>query len=156
MLYSFRYKGTDGAFLFAGLISDGAGYLDGTTYNGGTYNAGTVFELMPQAGGGWTENVLYNFGPGTDGAGQPEAGLDFDGAGNLYGTTYGWGTNGNGTVFELMPKAGGGWREKVLHSFDSKGTDGYEPHAGLILDGAGNLYGTTIVGGTYGVGTVFE
>src|ERR1019366_44782 len=87
---------------------------------------------------------------------NPWAGLIFDAAGNLYGTTYGGGTYDKGTVFELTPTAGGGWTETVLHSFNQTGTDGTEPLAGLIFDAAGNLYGTTYQGGTYSGGTVFE
>ena len=136
------------------MIFDAAGNLYGTTYEGGGLNNGTVFELTPQAGGGWTENLLYNFGNGTDGAG-PEAGLIFDAAGNLYGTTGGGGIYGAGTAFELTPTAGGGWTEKLLHSFGN-GTDGSYPQASLTIDAARNLYGTTNGGGTYGGGTVFR
>ena len=141
VLHSFNNNGTDGLSPDAGLIFDAAGNLYGTTYAGGTYNYGTVFELTPAAGGGWTEKVLHSFSNGTDG-GYPVAGLIFDAAGNLYGTTYRGGTYGCGTVFELTPAAGGSWTEKVLYSFGN-GTDGAYPDAGLIFDAAGNLYGTT-------------
>ena len=154
VLHSFG-NGMDGQFPYAGLIFDTSGNLYGTTNFGGTYTFGTVFELTPIAGGGWTEKVLYSFGNGTDGA-YPEAGLIFDAVGNLYGTTYGGGTYGTGTVFELTPTGGGSWTEKVLHNFNDNGTDGFYPYAGLIFDAAGNLYGTTSQGGTYGDGTVFE
>ena len=154
VLHSFHGNRTDGASPYAGLIFDAAGNLYGTTVDGGTDRGGTVFELTPQAGGGWTEKLLYSFNfNGTDGY-YPFAGLIFDAAGNLYGTTYQGGTHGRGTVFELTPQAGGGWTEKVLHSFNP--TDGYYPKAGLVLDAAGNLYGTTEQGGIYGGGTVFE
>jgi uncharacterized repeat protein (TIGR03803 family) len=85
--------------------------------------------------------VLHSFQGGTDGS-APSAGLIFDAAGNLYGTTYVGGTSSAGTVFELTPAAGGTWTEKVLYSFGG-GTDGANPTAGLIFDAAGNLYGTT-------------
>ena len=78
-----------------------------------------------------------------------------DAAGNLYGTTYDGGIHYSGTVFELTPREGGGWTETVSHSFGN-GTDGYEPYAGLIIDAAGNLSGTTVEGGIHGYGTVFE
>ncbi|MGA3054009.1 MAG: choice-of-anchor tandem repeat GloVer-containing protein [Candidatus Korobacteraceae bacterium] len=163
-----NFNDTDGANPEAGLIFDAAGNLYGTTWFGGTYGNGTVFELTPMAGGGWTENVLHNFGNGTDGAGA-FAGLIFDAAGNLYGATYAGGTYssgycpaGCGTVFELTPTEGGGWTEQVLHNFGN-GADGSVPYASLIFDAAGNLYGTTWAGGTYssgycpaGCGTVFE
>src|SRR5271157_110097 len=154
VLHSFNNNGTDGALPYAGLIFDAAGNLYGTTWLAGTYGYGTVFELTPTAGGGWTEQVLHSFGNGTDGN-QPVAGLIFDAAGNLYSTTVGGGDYDYGTVFELTPAAGGGWTEQVLHSFGN-GTDGASPYAGLIFDAAGNLYGTTYLGGTYGYGTVFE
>ena len=157
VLFNFKNDdaGTTGAFPYAGLIIDAAGNLYGTTYSGGTYHGGTVFELMLQAGGGWTETVLHNFNfNGADGY-NPYAGLTFDAAGNLYGTTVGGGTYNYGTVFELTPQAGGGWTETVLYSFGN-GTDGQNPYAGLIFDKNGNLYGTTVGGGTYTYGTVFE
>jgi uncharacterized repeat protein (TIGR03803 family) len=151
VLHSFHPEIPDGVYLYAGLIFDHAGNLYGTTQQGGTYGFGTVFELTSRAGGGWTENVLYSFGAnGTDGV-EPYAGLIFDDAGNLYGTTFVGGTYNGGTVFELTPQAGGGWTEKVLHSFGN-GTDGFQPYAGLIFDGTGNLYGTTYGG----AGAVFE
>ena len=102
VLHSFHRNGTDGASPYAGLVLDAAGNLYGTTVDGGTYRGGTVFELTPQAGGGWTETVLHVFSSGTDGA-SPEAGLIFDAAGNLYGTTEGGGTHQYGTVFEITP-----------------------------------------------------
>ncbi len=165
-LHGFNFNGKDGVCPEAGLIFDAAGNLYGTTVGGGTNGGGTVFELMPgpSAIGGWREKVLYNFGNGSNSDGfWPSAGLIFDASGNLYGTT----TNGGsfqcfsygyqcGTVFELTPTAGGGWTETVLHVFNNNGPDGATPNAGLIFDAAGDLYGTTSVGGTYGGGTVFE
>jgi uncharacterized repeat protein (TIGR03803 family) len=150
-------NGKDGSDPQAGLISDAAGNLYGTTVGGGTHGGGVVFELSPTAGGGWKETVLHDFSHyGKDGS-YPWAGLVRDAAGNLYGTTSFGGTFDWGTVFELSPKAGGGWNETVLHSFNGNvRTDGYNPMAGLILDGAGNLYGTTYFGGAFGVGTIFE
>ena len=110
-----------------------------------------------------TETVLINFNRNDKLVGglEPDAGLIFDGAGNLYGTTIAGGTEcaadaGCGTVFKLTPKAGGGWAETVLHNFNFNGQDGVNPAAGVIFDGAGNLYGTTLGGGAYGYGTVFE
>ncbi|MGA7218746.1 MAG: choice-of-anchor tandem repeat GloVer-containing protein [Candidatus Sulfotelmatobacter sp.] len=129
-----------------GVIFDGVGNLYGVTTPGGTYNGGVAYELMPQAGGGWTQKLLHQFGQGTDGN-VPVGNLVFDSAGNLYGVTVQGGTYGQGTVFELMPQAGGLWAEKVLHSFTNAGADGGEPQAGVILDSAGNLYGTTLYGG---------
>jgi uncharacterized repeat protein (TIGR03803 family) len=154
-----KFGGEEGYNPYAGLIFDGAGNLYGTVFFGGSddcaYGCGTVFELTPQTGGGWTKKVVHYFN-GKDGN-EPRAALVFDAKGNLYGTTQVGGADNCGTVFELTPKAGGGWTEKVLHSFYCEGGDGYEPTASLILDGVGNLYGTTGGGGAYKYyGTVFE
>jgi uncharacterized repeat protein (TIGR03803 family) len=133
----------------AGLIVDAAGNLYGTTSVGGTKacsNCGTVFELTKGTNGTWTKKVLHHFSSnGRDGR-NPVAGLIFDAAGNLYGTTLAGG-RGGGTVFELSPTAGGGWKEKILHIFGNHSNDGIKPRAGLILDAAGKLYGTTAMGG---------
>jgi uncharacterized repeat protein (TIGR03803 family) len=105
-----------------------------------------------------SEQILYSFCPASgcsDGEG-PFAPLIFDAAGNLYGTTEEGGAYGSGMVFELSPGVHGGWTEKVLHSFNNDGTDGYSPTSGLVFDAAGNLYGTTTVGGVYDWGSVFE
>jgi len=158
-LHNFHDNGTDGTYPAAGLIMDGEGNLYGTTRLGGDNNSGTVFELTPNGSGGWTEKKLHNFGNGTDGV-SPEAGLIFDAAGNLYGTTSGGGDHqcgdsGCGTVFEMTPNGSGGWTEKKLHNFGN-GTDGSVPLASLIFDAEGNLYGTTTYGGSHNAGTVFE
>ena len=149
VLHSFN--GSDGSGPFAGLIFDAAGNLYGTTYYGGAFRYGNVFKLAPNQDGSWTESVLHSFN-GSDGSG-PEAGLIFDAAGNLYGTTVGGGASGYGTVFKLAPNQDGNWTESVLHSFN--GSDGANPLASLIFDAAGNLYGTTY-GGASGYGTVFK
>jgi len=145
---------SDGFNPNAGLIFDASGNLYGTTSQGGRSNGlGTVFELTPKAGGGWTEKILHTFTNKDDGF-NPEADLTFNASGNLYGTTYAGGSIsskcefGCGTVFELTPKAGGGWTEKVLHRFNSNGKDGYQPHATVIFDSSGNLYGSTEYGGS--------
>jgi uncharacterized repeat protein (TIGR03803 family) len=150
-------EGQDGAQPIAGLILDATGNLYGMTPAGGTYGYGTVYELTPTQGGGWTEQVLYSFSPGLDGF-APYAGLIFDAAGDLYGTAGAsdFHLGFNGAVFELTPMQGGGWMEHVLHQFLINGMDGEIPDATLVFDTAGNLYGTTEVGGTYGGGTVFE
>ena len=145
-----------------GVIFDGAGNLYGVTEGGGAYHGGVVYELSPQAGGGWAEKWLHQFGEGTDGK-AVVGNLAFDSAGNLYGVTIEGGTYGQGTVYELIPQEDGLWVEKVLHNFSDTGPDGGTPEAGVIFDSAGNLYGTTLSGGinknhTEGsyAGTVFE
>jgi len=175
VLYSFCSINdcTDGSGPDAGLLFDAAGNLYGTTASGGAYGYGTVFQLTPSAGGTWTETVLYSFcslSNCTDGV-DPVGTLIFDAVGNLYGMTQAGGAYGAscggfgcGTVFELIPDGNGTWTETVLHSFDDDGMDGWEPTAGLVLDSAGNLYGTTLRGGQgrggdcggFGCGTVFE
>lgn len=154
ILHSFK-GGADGAHPSANLIFDASGNLYGTTYAGGVHASGTVFELTPEATAGWTEKLLYAFGSYSGDGTSPYAGLTLDSSGNLYGTTNQGGADSSGTVFELIPKAGGGWTEKVLHSF-GRGKDGASPYASLIIDAAGNLYGTAFHGGADGFGTVFE
>jgi uncharacterized repeat protein (TIGR03803 family) len=152
VLYAFE-DGNDGAEPLASLISDKAGNLYGTTQVGGGANGyGTVFKLAPDG----SETVLHSFAGGTSDGSLPEAGVIADYAGNLYGTTYGGGANGFGTVFKLAPDG----TETVLYAFKG-GDDGDGPFAGLIRDSAHNLYGTTLHGGasgncTDGCGTVFK
>src|ERR1700689_250039 len=138
LLHSFG-NGTDGQGPQAGLVMDSHGNLYGTTNFGGIHGpcqggptCGTVFELSPKVGGGYTETVLHSFGDGSNDGQNPQAGLILDGAGNLYGTTPGGGIHGWGTVFELSPREGGGYTETVLHSFNYNGSDGGYPLAGLI------------------------
>jgi uncharacterized repeat protein (TIGR03803 family) len=147
----FSFTDPDGTEPIAGLIFDASGNLYGTTANG--MNA-TAFELTP-AGDSWTDSVIFKFDKLNEGRNPGYGSLIFDAAGNLYGTTR-IGGAGGGTVFELTPQVGGGWSEKVLHHFRDNGKDGIYPYSGLILDAAGNLYGTTSAGGAYGGGTVFE
>ncbi len=149
LLYAFA-GGSDGEQPYGGVIFDNAGNLYGTTYSGGQYGNGTVFELTA-SNGGWTKTILYQFTGGQDGA-QPAAALLRDSAGNLYGSTTTGGTLGaGGTVFEISP-SGGGWTFSVIHGFGG----GVGPFAPLTQDTAGNLYGTTNNGGTHGFGVVFK
>jgi uncharacterized repeat protein (TIGR03803 family) len=154
VLYSFCSQSgcRDGYYPHADLVRDTKGNLYGTTQFRGAHGGGTVFEVSPSG----TETVLYSFcaqSGCTDGY-HPRAGLVLDTNGNLYGTTYDGGANGEGTVFEVSPSG----TETVLHSFCAQSgcTDGSHPRADLILDTSGNLYGTTYDGGANGKGTVFE
>jgi uncharacterized repeat protein (TIGR03803 family) len=163
VLHSFIFK--DGESPYAGLVIDSAGNLYGTTKYGGASNLGTVFKVSPVSGGGWKETVLHSFAGGNDGSG-PEAPLVLDAAGNLYGTTVLDGPLGAGTVFKVTPLfSGGGWKKTELHAFSNKGKGGAFPSAGLARDEAGNLFGTTPIGGDSsvsctapgsGCGTVFK
>jgi len=142
---------------FGDLILDRAGNLYGVANQGGSgrTEAGGVFRLAP-SDGGWTETNIYEF-QGTNDGGQPLGGVTFDSAGNLFGTTFGFGGLGNipyGSVYELMP-AGSGWTESTLYLFQN-GQDGAFPKANVIVDALGNLYGTTSYGGLGNGGTVFE
>ena len=151
VLHSFA-GGVDGRNPVVGLVRDQAGNLYGTAPIGGASSSGVVFQLTPGSGG-WTENVIYTFTGGADGA-EPYASLVLDQAGNLYGTTSQGGATGNGVVFQLTPGSGG-WTESVLYSFTGA-NDGGWPMAPLVLDQSGNLYGTTTQGGTAGVGVAFK
>lgn len=158
VLHAFDGSSIDGGEPNGPLIMDSAGNLYGTTRVGGMNQTGIVFELSPAAGGGYAETILYTFSGGGDGA-APEAGLIMDGAGNLYGTTSGsLNSSDFGAVFKLMPAAGGGYTEQTLHVFTAA-SDGAVPAGGLIMDSAGNLYGTTRLGSGnsgIGLGTVFK
>jgi uncharacterized repeat protein (TIGR03803 family) len=167
VLYHFCSKAncSDGLWPYAGLISDEAGNLYGTTGAGGAicrrYGCGTVFKLAPDG----TETVLHAFTASDDGSG-PYGGLIADAAGNLYGTTASGGSDGCGgidfgcgTLFRVSASG----KEKVLYAF-AGGSDGAYPDAGVVADKKGNLYGTTADGGGGtqcivqfgGCGTVFR
>jgi len=158
VLYNFcaQTSCVDGETPYGSLVADGSGNLYGTTYQGGAHSFGEVFELV-NSNGTWSENVIYSFlGAGSNDGAYPFAGLVIDTAGNLYGTTYQGGASSQGTVFKLS-KSGSTWTETVLHTFDDiSGDDGYYPYGNLVFDAAGNLYGTTVYGGKFGGGTVFQ
>jgi uncharacterized repeat protein (TIGR03803 family) len=147
--------GNDGVFPCANLIFDAAGNLYGTTRQGGPSNSGTVFELSPTSQGEWTETVLYSFSDSSTDGMFPYGGLVFDSGGNLYGTTYAGIRFENGTVFQLSRSTGGVWQETVLHHFVEL-YDGRNPQSGLTIGPDRGLYGTTVHGGAYDGGTIFE
>jgi len=141
------------------------GLLYGTTYAGGLYGNGTVFQLAPSQGGAgaWTETTLYNLGTAASDGNTPSSSPLFDNAGNIYVTTgYGGsstnlcGSAGCGTVFKLTPPASGGaWTETLLHTFTG-GNDGGSPWGGLLLGKNSAVYGTAESGGSgEGSGVVF-
>jgi uncharacterized repeat protein (TIGR03803 family) len=192
VLYDFT-GGADGAWPLDSLTFDAAGNIYGTAESGGQgqcvkngnqmLGCGVVFELTP-SGSTWQEKVLFSFVPGQVKGVIPVGGLVFDGAGNLFGTTWAPGVAGGplhsrtasrsvnptywgcsdpgcgGTVFELSPTQSG-WQEQDIYAFTG-GSDGGVSQANLIFDAAGNLYGTTVFGGStgcvggYGCGVVFE
>jgi uncharacterized repeat protein (TIGR03803 family) len=179
LLYSFA-TAKEGYLAIGNLVFDDAGNLYGATWFGGDKGTtcdslyggqcGVVYELSPPKtkGGKWTEKVLHSFAGGTDGA-QPNGGLVLDGKGAIYGTTQlggnqndicheGGGFDGCGTVFVLSHPAGqrADWSEKVLYRFKGRPSDGSGPQGGPVLDGRGDLYGTTIGGGSHEDGVVFK
>jgi uncharacterized repeat protein (TIGR03803 family) len=168
LLYSFTGR-RDGGIPIGGVIFDESGNLYGANYNGGLYRAGDIFKLKARASSArpWKEKVVYNYGGQEFDGVQPSAGVTFDKEGNLYGVTqYGGGNGrgyGDGAVVKLTPNLGGSWTESVLYGF-SGGSDGGQPGASVIVDSAGNVFGTTSVGGTgdcnggngNGCGVVFE
>jgi uncharacterized repeat protein (TIGR03803 family) len=144
--------GTDGSEPASGLVGDNSGNLYGTTTHGGALDNGTIFKVDSTG----KETVLYSFcnlSGCTDGS-APIGGLVRDGAGNLYGTTFGGGLNDGGTVYKLDASG----NESVLYNFCSQPScaDGVQPESGLVRDNDGNLYGTTLLGGASFQGTVFK
>ena len=155
ILHSFQGGTQDGATpLYGNLTFDQTGNIYGTTSYGGVSNSGTVFQLAGDRG--WMVHLLNSFSY-FEGAYAPAAGVIFDPAGNLYGTTPFHGSGcvppGCGTVFQLTPSVGNTWNLNFIVEFD--GADGREP-GGLITDGSGKFYGTTSTGGANNAGTVFE
>jgi len=148
---------TDGANPYADVIFDGTGNLYSTTIQGGAGGYGIAYKLSP-AGPPWTETILHSF-MGTPDGGNPAAGLIFDNAGNLFGTTlhYGTGCVTCGTVYELTP-AGPPWTESILNSFVGPVGDGDLAFGGVTFDPtvSASLYGATTGGGANSVGTVYS
>lgn len=164
-LYAFR-GGGDGAGPYSRIAVASNGILYGATVSGGTggcntwspyIGCGTVFELQPPATFAktpfptWTETQLYPFTGLNDGR-FPYGDLTLDQAGNIYGSTYFGGAFGAGVVYAL---ASGTWAESVLYTFTG-GNDGDSPHGGVVFGSDGNLYGTTLFGGSTGYGVVFN
>ena len=146
--------GSDGSGPWSNyFISDAKGNLYAATASGGTYSVGVVFMLTPAG----KETVLYEFKGQASGDGaSPHGRLAFDANGNIYGTTQGGGTNGTGTVYELSPKSGGGWKEKVIYSFSATGADGINPSAGMTIAPDGTMFSTAPDGGAYNGGVIFS
>jgi uncharacterized repeat protein (TIGR03803 family) len=157
VLYTFQAAPDGNGPQFGNLVQDSQGNLYGATGSGGAYSRGTVYQLSP-SGSGWTESILWSFGATSADAAYPEGGLLLGADGNLYGAGNAGGANGSGAVFKLA-RSGSGWAETVVWSLGGAG-DGTYPYSSLIQDGQGNLYGTTISGGTIGTyganGTVYE
>jgi uncharacterized repeat protein (TIGR03803 family) len=151
VLYSFGSQNGDGVQPSSGLVMDSKRNLYGTTEFGGANQTSAVFEHSPATGGGWTETVIYPFGPSGKGDGQfPASGLTFDAQGNMFGTTVGGGAMHEGTLYELSPSSSGG-TESILHNFPSSRNDGASPQTGVLVGRTqSHLYGSTTTGGSDG------
>ncbi len=141
-IYNFQSPGNPGA----GLAMDAAGNIYST-------GPSTIFELSPNGSGNWTQTILHTFNGSPV---NPEGTPALDLAGNVYGTTFSGGAHSHGLVYKLTRGKTGKWTEKTLHSFGSASGDGTKPVGGVAIDAAGNVYGTTLTGGSFGYGTVFE
>jgi uncharacterized repeat protein (TIGR03803 family) len=156
------FEGPEGAEPSSALVFDTQGNLYGTTHIGGANGGGTVFEMLPNGDGTWTESVVYSF-DNPDGVGifTPMGALVFDASANLYGTAIDADSNGDGGYGVIYQLQSGTWQENTLYSFCCS-TEPYNPHGGLTIDGAGTLYGTTQNGGVVngrcldGCGTIYE
>lgn len=148
------FTGGDDGGTPGGLIADAAGNFYGWTFYGGKYGNGTVYKLTRDSGGGWTQRVIYAFKGGEDGSRPSDVILD--GKGNLIGGTWKGGTHKNmpGAIFKLTPSAGGRWKKTTLYSFELGGKP--VGPGDLLLDQAGNLYGTAAGGGVDEGGSIFK
>lgn len=165
VLHYFQGGNSDGSTPTGTLVRDAAGNLYGVTSQGGPSTSnfcGTIFAII-----GGNYSVLHNFGIAGSGDGcYPRSGMTMDSAGNMYGTTWFGGSADFGTVYELVPNGSGGWNYSVIYNFlGGASNDGGDPISALTLDAAGNLYGTTEIGGDNaycfsssgnGCGTVYE
>jgi uncharacterized repeat protein (TIGR03803 family) len=145
ILWNFGGPG-DASYILSGLRSDASANWYGTSYYGGAYGYGSVFELSPPTGGGtaWTESVIYSFTGINSSIGEyPQGSLVIDAQGTLFGVAGGTSGTCCGAVFQMKPSTGGGWTTKALYTF-TKTSDGYVP-IGLTMDPQGqNLYGVTM------------
>jgi uncharacterized repeat protein (TIGR03803 family) len=146
-------QGLGGIEPFNGLVRDNSGNLYGTTFVGGQHQEGTVYQLT-HGQSGWTENDLYSFQGANDG-GLPYVGLIFDQAGNLYGAASDAGTGAGGTVFEVT-HSGSNWIYNTLYGLTDPSGAECGPFGTLVMDAAGNLYGTTRCDGVNHAGSVFK
>lgn len=152
-LYAFQ-DSPDGGLPYGGLVFDKSGNLYGTTYYAGANDLGTVYTLI-RNNGTWTEKVLYSFQGGADGS-SPISTLVADRHGNFYGTTSAdGGSCGCGTIFRMTPSTSGTWTETPIYRFPGAPGLG-NAYNGIITDGAGNFYGTTVHGGTADDGAIYE
>jgi uncharacterized repeat protein (TIGR03803 family) len=162
VIHNFTGSAASGSFPVGNLVADAAGNFYGVTSqstdtSGYCYDTGcgAIFKLSPTAAGGWVATNLHTFTGGLDGD-SPQAGLVMDAAGNLFGTTSVGGVDSLGDVFELTPTSSGGWKYSVIYNLGYPETGGVGPAGTMVVDSAGNLYGSTVGGGAEGYGTIFE
>ena len=166
VLHSF-VDGNDGYSPFAGMTIDQAGNLYGAATDGGPHSAGAIFKLKRQ-GSGWILTVLHDFNPTIGDGAWPYSAVTIGPDGAIYGTTFSGGSGGGncsgpgcGAVFRLTPPAtfvrsvSCPWTETVLYRFQGGGTDGGNPYGSIVFDANGNIYGTTTIGGSSQLGTVY-
>lgn len=154
VLYGFKGQ-PDAGFPYGALSADKSGNLYGTTYYDGANNLGSVYELIPDGHGNWSEKVLYSFKGGSDGA-SSLANLVFDTAGNLYGTTSEGGAGCScGVIFKLASDGHGNWSESIPHRFQGS-PDGAFPYNGMVAGAGGYFYGATVHGGPTNDGAIYR
>ncbi|HSC20063.1 MAG TPA: choice-of-anchor tandem repeat GloVer-containing protein [Rhizomicrobium sp.] len=151
VIYNFLDE-PDAGFPYGGLTFDALGNIYGTTYYACANDIGCVYELSPRRGE-WKEKVLYSFS-GSDGSG-PIGSVNLDSAGNIYGTTSEGGAAADGVIFKLVPGAHRHWSENVVHSFAGS-PDGEYAYNGMLDDGAGHFFGTTVHGGAHDDGAIYQ
>ncbi len=149
---AYSFGGVNGSSPLNGVSIDSSGNLYGTTAAGGSNGFGVVYRLQ-SSGSSWTQNVLHSFQGGLDGS-VPTSGIAIDATGNLYGATETAGSAGVGTVFQLSPGLGDSWSVSTLFDFTNAAVGG--SYRTLIMDGLGNLYGTTASDGAHLRGSVFK
>jgi len=163
----YTFTGNDGFPTASSVLASSSGALYETTQSGGTYDGGTVVQLVPPADGEvtWTENVLYSFGISSNSSypnGRvPNGPVISDATGALYGTTIAGGPSDNGVVFKLTPPSTNEtvWTEAVISDFSTEDfgpSSAAFPPSGLVMDPSGALYGTTFKGGERRYGRVYE
>jgi uncharacterized repeat protein (TIGR03803 family) len=155
VLHTFAADPSDGGNPWGALVMDSSGNLFGTTTAGGAHGKGTVFKLTSDGHGGYNESVLYSFASGDTDGEAPYAGVVVDHQGNLFGITTMGGIGGHGVVFKLRPNGDGTYSETMLYSLAATISDYGAGYGELLLDSAGNLYGTVRDGGANNYGYVF-
>jgi uncharacterized repeat protein (TIGR03803 family) len=137
-----------GAYPYGPLVLDADGNIYGAAYSGGGFGYGTVFRISPDG----QQQILHSFNPNAGDGTAPTGGLVVDQHGNLYGTTTAGGTYNDGTVFEMTAK--GAYR--ILYSFGANPNDGNTPSSPVTVGADGDVYGVTLLGGSFNIGTAFK